>query len=251
MLILSNIFGLLGILYAGPVADGIAFVIAVILLTIQVKKLKGSGESVTGEENEKVKAIPEDRRIVITIAREYGSGGRYIGRLVAEKLGINFYDKSFITKMAKETGLDSEYIEKIEQKRNGLEEINNYNGTLSNSDELFIKESEFIKNLADKESCVIIGRCADFVLKDYKNVIKIFVYNSMENKIKRATEFYGLNKNNAEKEIKKINKQRAMHYKHYTDSDFGDTSNYDICINSDSFGVEKSADIICEYFNNK
>lgn len=251
MLILSNIFGLLGILYAGPVADGIAFVIAVILLTIQVRKLKGSGEVVVSEENEKVEADEESRKIVITIAREYGSGGRYIGRLVAEKLGINFYDKSFITKMAKETGLDSEYIEKIEQKRNGLEEINNYNGTLSNSDELFIKESEFIKNLANKESCVIIGRCADFVLKDYKNVIKIFVYNSMENKIKRATEFYGLNKNNAEKEIKKINKQRAMHYKHYTDRDFGDTSNYDICINSDSFGVEKSADIICEYFNNK
>ncbi len=251
MLILSNIFGLIGILYAGPVADGIAFVIAVVLLIMQVKKLSGSGESIENEEKEKVKAVPEDRRIIITIAREYGSGGRYIGRLVAEKLGINFYDKTFITKMAKETGLNSEYIEKIEQKRSGLEEINNYNATLSNSDELFIKESEFIKSLADRESCVIIGRCADFVLKDYKNVIKIFIYNSMENKIKRATEFYGLSKDNAEKEIKKINKQRATHYKYYTDREFGDNLNYDLCLNSDSFGVEKSADIICEYFNNK
>ncbi len=249
MIVLSNIMGLTGILYGGPVADGTAFVIAVILLIIQVRKFKENNVTdITIEENN-IKEHENGRHIVITIAREYGSGGRYIGKLVSEKLGINFYDKEFISKMAVETGLSKDYIEKIEQQRNNLEEINNYVGALSNSDELFIKESEFIKKLAKNESCVIIGRCADFVLKDNKNVVKVFIYNSMENKIKRATEFYGLDKNTAEKEIRKINKQRDTHYKHYTEREWVNPSNYDLCINSDSFGVEKSAEIICDYCN--
>ena len=153
--------------------------------------------------------------------------------------------------MAKETGLSSEYIEEIEQRRNNLEDMNNYTGALTKSDELFIKESEFIKKLAKQESCVIIGRCSDFVLKDNKNVIKVFIYNSMENKIKRATEFYGLDKNNAEREIKKINRQSEAHYNHYTEREWKEPSNYDLWINSDSFGVEKSAEMICDYYNKK
>ncbi len=251
MLILSNAMGLLGVLYAGPVADGIAFIMAVILLILEVRKLKAGKEENVDDEGKIVKAITEGKKIVIAIAREYGSGGRYIGKLVAEKLGISFYDNEFISKMSKETGLSSEYIEEIEQRRTNLEDISNYTGTLSNSDELFIKESEFIKKLAKNESCVIIGRCADFVLKDNKNVIKVFVYNSMENKIKRATKYYGLNKGNAEKEIKKINKQRATHYSHYTEREWDEPLNYDICINSDSFGVEASAEMICDYYNKK
>ena len=251
MLILGHAVGLLGVLYAGPVADGMAFVMAVILLILEMRKLKVGKEENVDDDSNIVKAITEGKKVVIAIAREYGSGGRYIGRLVAEKLGIGFYDNEFITKMAKETGLSSEYIEEIEQRRTNLEDISNYTGTLSNSDELFIKESEFIKKLAKNESCVIIGRCADFVLKDNKNVIKVFVYNSMENKIKRATKYYGLDKVNAEKEIKKINKQRATHYSHYAEREWNEPSNYDLCINSDSFGVEESAEMICEYYNKK
>ena len=251
MLILSNIFGLIGILYAGPVADGIAFVIAVILLILQVRKLKDEKEEVLDAKENDNEKIKDNRHIVITIAREYGSGGRYIGKLVSEKLGINFYDKEFISKMAKETGLSKDYIEKIEEQRNNIENISTYVGALSNMDELFIKESEFIKKLAKTESCVIIGRCADFVLKDNKDVIKVFIYNSMENKNKRATKYYGIDKKDADKEIKKINKQREAHYKHYTERNWIEPSNYDLCINSDSFGVEKSADMICEYYKNR
>ncbi len=193
-----------------------------------------------------------EKNIIITIAREYGSGGRYIGRLIADKLGIKFYDKDFVEKLATETGFSEEYIENNEQKRNILDTFNSgYYAGLNNADELFIKESELIKQVADKESCVIIGRCADFILKDRKNVLKVFVYSNMENKMKRANEIYGLDKEKAEKEIKRINKLRANHYKYYTEKEWDNHSNYDICINSDTLGVEKAADLICEMVKEK
>lgn len=123
---------------------------------------------------------------------------------------------------------------------------NGYYSGLDNSDELFLKEAEAIKEIASKESCIIIGRCADFVLKDKENVLKIFIYSNIEDKISRATKYYGIDKKNAEKEINKINRLRANHYKHYTEREWKDSSNYDMCINSDALGVEKSADLICE-----
>ena len=192
------------------------------------------------------------KNIVITISREYGSGGRYIGRLIADKLGIKLYDKDFIIKLAESTGLSEEYIENNEQKRNLLDILNNgYYSGMNNSDELFIKESEMIKKIADEESCVIIGRCSDFILRDRDNVVKIFVYSNMENKIKRATEFYNMDEKKARKEIERRDKLRANHYKYYTEKNWADSSNYDICINSDYLGVEKSADLICDIVKQK
>ena len=252
MIILSHIFGLMGILYAGPVADGIAFILAAILLIREVKHLKANGTETKTEKEEINVTANLENQIIITLSREYGSGGRYIGKLVAEKLGIKLYDKEFVAKLAEETGLSSEYIENNEQKRGALETLNNgYYSGLSNSDELFIKESELIKKVASENSCVIVGRCADFILKENKNVFKVFVYSNMENKIKRTTNIYGLDKNKAEKEINRINKLRANHYKYYTEKDWSNPENYDICINSDSLGVEKAADLICEMIKEK
>ena len=252
MIILSHIFGLMGVLYAGPVADGIAFVLAAILLIREVKHLKANGTETKTEKEEINVTANLENQIIITLSREYGSGGRYIGKLVAEKLGIKLYDKEFVAKLAEETGLSSEYIENNEQKRGALETLNNgYYSGLSNSDELFIKESELIKKVASENSCVIVGRCADFILKENKNVFKVFVYSNMENKIKRTTNIYGLDKNKAEKEINRINKLRANHYKYYTEKDWNNPENYDICINSDSLGVEKAADLICEMIKEK
>ena len=247
MVIFGSMFGLIGVLYAGPFADGLAFIISGILIIVEMKHLgKGKVKSKAlvdnTSKNKKVK-----KHVVITISREYGSGGRYVGRLIADKLGIKFYDKEIITKLAEVTGLSEEYIENNEQKRDATAILNNgfYMG-LDNADELFVKETELIKELAAKDSCVIIGRCADFILKDEKNVIKVFVYSGMEDKIKRATQIYGYEENKAKKEIERIDKLRANHYKHYTDKDWKDFSNYDICINSDLLGVEKSAEVICD-----
>lgn len=245
MIIMGKIWGLNGVLYSGPFADGLAFIIAIILLIGEVRSLKKKSADITVidvEENTKEKG----KHIVITIAREYGSGGRYIGQLIAKKLGIKLYDQEFIVDLANKTGLSEKYIEDNEQKHNVLDVINSgYYSGLNNSDELFIKESELIKKLAKKESCVIIGRCSDFILKDNKNVLKVFIYSDMKNKIKRATKIYGLKEENAEKEIKRINKLRANHYKFYTGNDWDNKENYDICINSDKLGVEKAAETIC------
>ena len=253
MVTFGKLWGIDGILYAGPFADGLAFLIASTLLILEVKHLRNNEnkETVTVEEKSEVEN-QNGRNIVITIAREYGSGGRYIGKLVAEKLGIKLYDKEFVKKVAEETGLSEEFIKNNEQKRDALADLNNgYYFGLNNADELFLKESEIIKNTAEKESCVIVGRCADFILNDRKNVTKVFIYSNMENKVKRATEFYGLDKAKAEKEITRINKLRANHYKHYTEKEWNNPNNYDICINSDTLGVEKSADLICEIVNKK
>ena len=253
MIILGKLYGINGILYAGPVADGTAFIISSILLVIEIKTL--------GKKSEKDKMLLVDdtsidnkltKHVVITIAREYGSGGRYIGRLIADKLGIKFYDKDFVTTLSEQTGLSEEYIENNEQRRNTLDALNNgYYFNLSNSDELFVRESKLIKELAEKESCVIIGRCSDFILKDNEDTINIFVYSNMEDKVKRVVERYGINQKDAEKEIKNIDKQRSNHYKHYTGKKWGENQNYDLCINSDALGVEKSADLICEMIMNR
>ena len=252
LVVLGNAFGIMGVLYAGPVADGLAFVIAGILLIFEVKHLKQRIEKSQALVDDTSTDNQLDKQVVITVSREYGSGGRYIGRLIADRLGIKFYDKDFIAEVAKETGLSEEYIENNEQKRGSLAGLNNgYYFGLDNSDELFIKEAELIKKVANEESCVIIGRCADFILKDRKNVIKVFVYSDIENKIKRATKIYGLNQTKAEKEIKRIDKLRANHYKHYTEKEWSNHSNYDICINSDTLGVEKSAELICKIVEEK
>ena len=252
MFTFGKLLGIKGVLYAGPFADGLAFLISASLLVVEIKHFgKNKNKDITLSNNEKAKETLKDK-ITITISREYGSGGRYIGQLVADKLGIKLYDKEFVEKLAVETGLSEEYIENNEQKRNALDALNSgYYFGMNNSDELFIKESELIKEIANKESCVIIGRCADFILKDNSNVIKVFVYSNMEDEVKRATKFYGLDEKNAKKEIKRINKLRASHYKYYTEKEWKDNSNYDICINSDALGVEKSAELICNLIEEK
>ena len=252
MFTLSYLLGIHGFLYAGPVADGLAFIIATILLTKEIKQLKKVNivSQTLIEEGNNDSNLKE--QVIITLSREYGSGGRYIGKLVADKLGIKLYDKEFVIKVAEETGLSESFIEENEQKRSALAALNNgYYSEFNNSNELFAKESELIKKIASKESCVIIGRCADSILENKRNVFKIFVYSDMKHKIKRATTYYGMDKEKAEKEIERIDKQRGNHYKYYTGKDWKNFENYDLCVNSDALGVEKTADMICKMIYNK
>ena len=248
MIILGKIFKIKGVLYAGPLADSLAFILSIILIIHELKVMK-KPKTILENRQEEINLTNNKKHIVITISREYGSGGRYIGKLVSQKLGLKLYDKEIITKLSETTGLSTEYIKAHEQKTNILDNLNNgYYYNLNNNDELFIKESNLIKELA-QESCVIIGRCADYILKDQKNVTKIFIYSDMKNKIKRATKYYKLNKKTAEKEINKINKLRSNHYKHYTGETWNNPENYDLCINSDTLGVEDTAELICKLIN--
>lgn len=252
MMILGRCFGLRGLLYAGPVADGLAFVIATFLLIMEVKSLKQNSVSNRVAPEKTKQTLKDENHFIVTINREYGSGGRYIGQMVAERLGVTCYDKQFITALAKETGLNESYIEKQEQKRESLALLNHgYYFGLDNADELYLKETEFIKKIASEESCVIVGRCADAVLKNEKNVIKIFIYSDMKSKINRVIKYYNIPANKAGKEIKKINTLRANHYKHYTDQIWNDMNHYDFCIHADVLGVDASANLIYEIIKQK
>ena len=237
-LLLSLVFkkGIYGIAYAGCIADGICFIVALFLLGTEYKNL--SNLNYTKKEKSIIKSNNyKGKHIVITISREYASGGRYVGKLLSEKLGINFYDKELIDLAATESGLANKYIEETEEESRKT----------TNDDRIFIAESKVIKRLADNSSCVIVGRCADYILKDNKNVLKVFLYSNDESKVLRATKYYGLNKSDALKQIKKINKEREKHYNFYTNRKWKDFNNYDLAINVDKLGVEKTAENIIEY----
>ena len=245
MIIMSSIIGVKGVLYAGPIADGLAFIISVILLITENKNLNKKEVNITALSEDIKESNILKNKIIITIAREYGSGGRYVGRLVAQKLGIKFYDKDIMVKLAEETGLSLDYIESNEQKRDNVANISSNIAGLTTQDNLYLEESKLIKSLSSS-SCVIIGRCADDILKDEKNILKVFIYSDMDDKIKRVTTHYNIDKKNALKEIKRINKLRSNHYNHYTGKNWGMPDNYDLCINSDLLGVEKTAEIISD-----
>lgn len=236
--------GIYGVLQAGPIADGITFVIAGIIFLSEYKKLSviNNNEEI---EVDSIKNNYKGKKIVVTISREYGSGGRYVGRLLAQKLGIDFYDKELIALASSSSGLAEEYIEESEQKLVSAKFENN------NDDRIFIAEEKVIKKLAREKSCVIVGRCADYILKDNKEVTKIFLYSDEKNKVERAVKYYNLSKKDALKEINKINKQRAKHYKYYTNRDWYNYNNYDLSINVDMLGVEKTVELIKNYLSEK
>lgn len=251
-IILSKMFGVIGVLYAGPVSDGLAFLVSATLLAFERKSLNRKNKEVSNMEEEvssKEVNLDTNKNVIITIAREYGSGGRYVGKLLAEELGIKLYDKNLITMVSNESGLSASYIEENEQTIGGklLANFNSqYYNNMTNDDNLFIAESNAIKEIATKGPCIIVGRCANYILKDNENVFNIFLYNSDESKVKRAVKYYGLEEKSALKEIHRINKARENHYKYYTNKDWKDFSNYDLAINVDKFGVEKTAKIIKE-----
>ncbi len=229
--------GIYGVLNAGPIADAITFFIALVIFYSEYRKLSIK-EKPTNLEDIKVNNTYKGKKVVITISREYGSGGHYVGELLAKRMGINFYDKNLINLISKKSGLSKEYVEANNQKLASFKYIDN------NDDRIFIAEEKVIKDLAKKESCVIVGRCADYILKDNKDTIKVFLYSSSQDKVKRAVKYYSLEEDKALKEINKINSERAKHYKYYTNRDWYDFANYDIALNVDYLGVEKTAELL-------
>lgn len=245
-LILAFVFGkgIYGVLYAGCIADILCFIITIFILRSEYKKL-GVKETNIEEREEEEQIKYNGKHIVITISREYGSGGRFVGKLVAQKLGVPFYDKEIISLSAKQSGLSEMYIEKIDQRKKSASYANN------NDDRLFIAEQKVIEELAKKSSCVVVGRCADYILRNNNNTLKVFLYSDTESKKDRAVKYYGLKEEDALKEINKINKDRSKHYKFYTGREWRDFKNYDLLLNVDKYGVEKTAENILKIANVK
>ena len=228
--------GIYGALYAGCISDSITFVISIFILLSEYKKLKDDNQDIVVI-NQNQKADYQGPKIVVTISREYGSGGRYVGKLLADRMHLPFYDKELISLAAKESGLSSVYIVKNDEIMASSKYKDN------NDDRLFVAEVKVIKDLA-KHSCVIVGRCSDYILKDTKNTLKVFLYSDMDSKVKRAVKYYGISKEKAEKQIESINRKREKHYKYYTDRAWKNPNNYDLMLNVDLLGVEKCAELI-------
>ena len=236
--------GVFGVLKAGPIADSITFVIAIFVFGSEYHKLSKADFDVVVSDDDNLNNKYIGKRVVITISREYGSGGRYVGRLLADKMGINFYDKDIINMVSEESGLGVNYIINSEQKLVSAKFASN------NDDRIFISYEKVIKKIAH-DSCVIIGRCADYILRKDKSAVRVFLYSDMDSKVKRCVKYYGVSKDSAVHTIMKTNKERAKHYKYYTDREWNDFNNYDLVINVDSLGVEKTASVIWEFINLK
>lgn len=238
-LLLTSKIGLYGALYAGPIADTICFLIVIFIFASEYKKLDKMSDEKEEKEEKEIIHSNNKNNLIITINREYGSGGRYVGKLLSEKLGLAFYDKELINEIAKVSGFSKKYIEENEQKKTKLG-----SSYYNNDDALFIAETKAIKKVSKNASCVIVGRCADYILKNKKNVYSIFLYSSLENEVKRAVKYYGLKKEDASRKITKINKQREKHYKYYTERNWRNFSNYNACLNVDELGIENTVDVI-------
>lgn len=196
---------------------------------------------------------------IITISRQYGSGGREIGARLAEKLGIPFYDNELIDRAAKESGFSVAAFEKVETKATnsllysismGMNTYGNHEmgyANLSLDDKIYLAQSKVIQKVALEGPCVIVGRCADYVLRDYDNVVNLFIWAGIESRIDRAVKFYDLPEKNAEDAILKKDKQRANYYSYHSGEKWGRVENYHLSVKSDYRGVEATVDLLAGF----
>ena len=188
---------------------------------------------------------------IITISREFGSGGRFIGEEVAKKLGITYYDKNIISEIAEKSGLSPEYIQESAElsPKKGLFAYALAGRDITGKsveDMVYEAQRKVILELAEKESCVIIGRNADFILRDWNDVLNVFIYGDMPEKIQRIMGLYNVEEKEAVKMIADIDKRRMTNYNFYTDQKWGKASNYTLCLNSSQLGYDRCEAIIME-----
>lgn len=200
---------------------------------------------------------------IITVGREFGSGGREIAKLVAEKLGIAYYDKELITLAAKEGGYDPEIFEKVDERATNsflyslsmgnfvVDGNANITRELPLADKLHLAQTETIRKLAQRESCVIVGRCANYLLREERGCVRVFLYGEKEQKIKRVQERYGLSREKAESLIKKTDKARANYYSYYTGENWADMRNFDLALNSSTLPFDAVAETILDFVKRK
>ncbi len=212
---------------------------------------------ITPTADEKITEAKENKNIIITIAREYGSGGHQLGEMLSKELGIKLYDKEFIGMAAKRSGMDENFIARNEQSipsfwlkcimsKNSEQPLES---SLSSDDVLFVAESKIIQELAEKEPCIIVGRCADFILQDYPKVLKVFCYSDIENAVSRCVSEYGIKRENAESEIRRINRNRIHHYEYYTGRKWGEPHHYNLMLNTGTISLETACQLIKEIYS--
>ena len=197
---------------------------------------------------------------IITISREFGSGGRTIGRMVAEKLGYAFYDKELVKKIAVESGLHEDFVEQngeYASAKNWFSYVFQSMGTqgvmngMSMDDFLWAMQRKVITDLAEQGNCVIVGRCADFILKDRTDTLNVFVHADKKARAERIVRLYGMTEKSPEKRLEEKDQRRKVYFKHYTDQVWGMSQNYDLSLDSGVIGIQKCVDIIVDIAKTK
>lgn len=192
---------------------------------------------------------------VITISREYGSGGRKIGEKIAKALDIPFYDKVLIDMIAQDCGMTAGYVEEASEKMTMNQAFNistlgyySVSPIVENvqviGEDIFVSQSKIIREVAEKGPCVIVGRCADYILRDRDDVLNVFIHADYDERYKRAIEEYGIEEKSVNSVIKKSDKARSKHYAFYCEKKWGNIDNYHLVLNSGKFGIDKSVDLI-------
>lgn len=198
------------------------------------------------------------KKTIITISRQFGSGGRSVGRLIAEKLGIPFYDKELVEQIALESGFAPNFVEEHGEHSPGKSILSYaFNATgvpgvmngLSTADFLWSIQCGAIMQLAEKGPCVIVGRNADYILKDREDVMHIFIHADMNYRADRIVRLYGESEKSPAARLQEKDKRRRVNYQHYTGRTWGAAENYDICINTAVIGIEEAADIVVDAVN--
>lgn len=186
---------------------------------------------------------------IITIGREYGSGGRKIAQMVAEKLSLVYYDNEIIDMAAQELGFDVEMIRRASEQKSSSFLYTMTTGAfeLPLNDKVFAMQSQIIKHLADNDDCIIVNGCGDYILEDLDSVLRVFIHAPFESRVARVKNEYQEDEGDAEKKVKTKDKQRQSYYNYYTTNKWGELKNFDLCINSD-LGLDYAADMICEAY---
>lgn len=196
---------------------------------------------------------------VITIGRQFGSGGRYVGQLLAQKLDIPFYDKELLTEASKESGICEEIFEDHDEKPTRSLLFSLVTGVQMHADvssmymdmplnhKIFLAQFDAIRKIASQGPCVIVGRCGDYVLRDMPNEISFFVKADMNSRVARAVRYYGVDPQKAEETLRKADKRRANYYNYYATATWGDVNNYDLCVDTGAVGVEGAVDVMAQF----
>ncbi len=189
--------------------------------------------------------------MIITIGRQHGSSGREIARLLAEKLDIKCYDKEIVDEAANHSDFSRDLIEAFDEKRMSAFILHAGGYGLNENFRLNMQvvsaQFETMRNIAEKGDCIFVGRCADYILRDFKDLVSVFILGDMDERLKCLERRQGLDMVEARKKIKEVDKDRSSFYRYYSDQTWGDAQNYDLCINSSKLGVEGTVQVILDY----
>ena len=197
--------------------------------------------------------------LVITIGRQFGSGGRKVGRLLAEKLDIPYYDKELLAEAAKDSGICQEIFENHDEKPTRSLLFSLVTGVQMHGDpgsmymdmplnhRIFLAQFDAIRRIDSEGPCVIVGRCADYVLRDKPNAVSVFVKADIRQRVERAVSLYGVDPARAEETVRKADKQRASYYNYYATATWGDVNNYDLCVDTGKLGIDGTVELIEQY----